>query len=237
MTTRQKIYIVFMHSIGAGILDAVINSAIAYAMYAHSASYLWDFPNTLAGDAAVTVIIQNTLTWVIDGALTHNDVRKGTVKPLPGLNGPDAPTWWGSRFPAFWTRSSLDLFVPGLAIADRLKAVANAFVRGLLFALLCLPLAWVVGVGITAAIWPAFRENEAVIGWRPIVFKAIYSGLVGALTTPISTIVALGQAHPNTFDDLEEAVPKYGGEPMPLPDLDFPALPPVAAGAIGRTKV
>ncbi|KAF9298851.1 hypothetical protein BGZ91_010047, partial [Linnemannia elongata] len=44
--------------------------------------YIWPLPNTLAGDMAVTIIIQQTLTWILDRLAVRGDLKKGLVAPL-----------------------------------------------------------------------------------------------------------------------------------------------------------
>ncbi|KAG0347893.1 hypothetical protein BG004_006612 [Podila humilis] len=84
LTTRHVLYLVFMHMIGAMILDGSINFGLATAMYKGTKDpiSIWPLPNTLAGDAAVTIIIQTTLTWILDRLAVGGDLKKGLVAPL-----------------------------------------------------------------------------------------------------------------------------------------------------------
>ncbi|KAI8357524.1 hypothetical protein B0O80DRAFT_485522 [Mortierella sp. GBAus27b] len=84
LTTRHVVYLVFMHCIGAMILDGGINFGLATAMYKNTKDpvALWPLPNTLAGDAAVTIIIQQILTWILDRFAVGGDLDKGLVAPL-----------------------------------------------------------------------------------------------------------------------------------------------------------
>ncbi|KAJ3161138.1 hypothetical protein HDU86_007760 [Geranomyces michiganensis] len=219
ITVRQLMYIVLMHSLGAGLLDATINFVIAYAMYHNQEARLWNMPNTIAGDAAVTVLVQGILTWVIDGALTHQDCRKGTVAPIV-LNDhrdyvkdesdnrssvvadnvvplkPRTSRRVFSRFVCWICAPSLDLFEPGVTPAVRFKRVLLSATRGLAFSLCVLPVAWCLGVGIACAAWPALARNEPITNWGPMIFKAVYTLVLGALTTPVSTVLAMTQAKP-----------------------------------------
>ncbi|CAI5488237.1 unnamed protein product [Closterium sp. Naga37s-1] len=43
---------------------------------------VWELPNSLAGDAIVTIMIQGTLTWVIAGLLTRLDVKSERIQPI-----------------------------------------------------------------------------------------------------------------------------------------------------------
>jgi hypothetical protein len=43
---------------------------------------LFKFPNTLAGDFAVTLIVQNILTWIIGASLAYTDIWRRRLAPL-----------------------------------------------------------------------------------------------------------------------------------------------------------
>ncbi|KAI8907461.1 hypothetical protein DFJ77DRAFT_475530 [Powellomyces hirtus] len=193
LSLRQKLYILLMHSIGAGLLDAGINFALAYAMYHGKTAYLWDLPNTIAGDAAMTVIIQGVLTWIIDGTLTHQDCRKGVVKPIVLSDTAKRPTTHVVGFVSWMARASLDLLEPGLSAKTRLMRLASAALRGAVFAALCLPFAWGIGIGIACATWPGLAGNTPLTGWAPMIFKAVFTFFLGMLVTPVTTVLAMTQ--------------------------------------------
>lgn len=85
------------------ILSGAINFAIGYAMYAPGGGrnssttgsppsppiLLFHLPNSLAGDAAVTIILQTVITWLVELVLVNRDLEKGGVAaigfiPRPG---------------------------------------------------------------------------------------------------------------------------------------------------------
>ncbi len=43
---------------------------------------VFEFPNTLVGDAVVTTFIQTVMTWFIELVLVNRDLRGGTVQPV-----------------------------------------------------------------------------------------------------------------------------------------------------------
>ncbi|TPX69383.1 hypothetical protein SpCBS45565_g02415 [Spizellomyces sp. 'palustris'] len=199
LTTRQVLYLLLMHSLGAGILDAGINFVIAYFMYRDQPTYLWSLPNTIAGDAAVTVLIQVTLTWIIDGGLVHNDVRKGVTQPiLTSQNGDTSVSTWTlprRGFLGWLCASSLDIFVAGLPFTERMRRLANAALRGFVVSICVLPFFWGIGIGLACAIWKGLASGDQVSGWPgPQIFKGVYAFVLGAFTTPLSSIVGMAQA-------------------------------------------
>ncbi|KAJ3043984.1 hypothetical protein HDV00_003511 [Rhizophlyctis rosea] len=154
-----------------------------------SATRLWALPNTLAGDAAVTVLVQQTLTWFLDGALTRKDLRKGVVAPWPYTLPQTGVLGWICR-------ESLDVFgpTPGGA-GGKVKQVVGGLARGFVTAVIVIIPSWCIGVGLLVAFWPAVRDGSPVEGWPgPQIFKALYTFFLGAATTPLSTLVAMAQA-------------------------------------------
>ncbi|KAM7198869.1 hypothetical protein V8F20_005936 [Naviculisporaceae sp. PSN 640] len=89
LTTHQIFYITVIDGLGAMILSGAINFAIAYAMYSSHAGntaappiLLFHLPNSLAGDAAVTIILQTVITWLVEFFLVRRDIERGGVAPV-----------------------------------------------------------------------------------------------------------------------------------------------------------
>ncbi|CAI5465091.1 unnamed protein product [Closterium sp. Yama58-4] len=84
LSRSQLIYLLVVQGVGSAILDAGANFGIATAMYRGSPDpvRVWELPNSLAGDAIVTIMIQGTLTWVIAGLLTRLDVKSERIQPI-----------------------------------------------------------------------------------------------------------------------------------------------------------
>lgn len=51
---------------------------------------LWQFPNTLAGDTAVTIIVQCLMTWMIEMFIVNRDLRKGNIQPIGFITEPSS---------------------------------------------------------------------------------------------------------------------------------------------------
>ncbi|KAM7199414.1 hypothetical protein V8F33_004441, partial [Rhypophila sp. PSN 637] len=97
LNAHQIFYIFMLDGLGAMILSGAINFAIAYAMYTSSSSspaagtnsvppiLLFHLPNSLAGDAAVTIVLQTVITWLVEFLLVNRDLEKrggGGVRPV-----------------------------------------------------------------------------------------------------------------------------------------------------------
>lgn len=56
---------------------------------------LFRFPNTIAGDAALTIFIQCVITWFIELVLVNRDIRTGHIQPIGFIPEPSlAPLRW-----------------------------------------------------------------------------------------------------------------------------------------------
>ncbi|KAF9584802.1 hypothetical protein BGW38_005117 [Lunasporangiospora selenospora] len=85
LTPRHVAYLGLMHMLGAMLLDGIINFALGSLMFSKTKSpiMLWGpLPNSLAADAAFTLILQTTFTWFLDRLAVRNDLKKGLVEPL-----------------------------------------------------------------------------------------------------------------------------------------------------------
>jgi len=96
LTGHQKFYIFVLDGLGGMALSAGVNFAIAYVMYTTQDTTknpirLFQLPNTLAGDAAVTIIIQCILTWFVEWGLVAHDLSNRSVQPIGFISEPTRP--------------------------------------------------------------------------------------------------------------------------------------------------
>ncbi|KAG0266535.1 hypothetical protein BG011_002025 [Mortierella polycephala] len=191
LTTRHVVYLVVMHMIGAMILDGGINFGLATAMYKGTSDpiFLWPLPNTLAGDAAVTIIIQQALTWILDRLAVKGDLNKGMVAPL--------------RMPK--DASGLVRWFVGLEHVGVYKTTGEKIgyylnFHGKRIAVLILAtflVYWPITIGILSGlkIHGVGKDHSDLEGdfnvWPfPEIFKGVYGFAVG-MTTPFVSYIAL----------------------------------------------
>lgn len=201
LTSRHVLYLVFMHMIGAMCLDGGINFGLATAMYKNTKDpvSLWPLPNTLAGDAAVTIIIQITLTWILDRLAVGGDLKKGLVSPLRmprhakpwlrwyvGLNDLRAYQSQKTAAAGGHSRKEAALFwigFHGKRIAVMIVATFVVF--------------WPITIGILSGLRTqgvgrdySDRGGDFNVWPFPEIFKGVYGFALGA-TTPFVSYVAL----------------------------------------------
>jgi hypothetical protein len=157
-------------------------------MYTTTASSirLFQLPNTLAGDAAVTIIVQCLITWMAELALVNSDLRRGNVAPTDFVPQPPESRpllrWFmflgraaESAEPGSWHHWAFFL------VAQLLRAFLVAVVS---FCLL-----WGPSVGILTAVG-ARSGSDWVFGkkWAPQIFKLLLGAVLGLLTTPMFAV-------------------------------------------------
>ncbi|KAG9068861.1 hypothetical protein KI688_011148 [Linnemannia hyalina] len=183
LTTRHIVYLIFMHTIGAMILDAGINFGLATAMYKNSKHpvYIWPLPNSLAGDIAVTIIIQQTLTWILDRLAVRGDLKKGLVAPL--------------RMPS--DASSLVRWFVGLEDIKAAGKPGFAFhiKRVVVYVVATFLVYWPITIGVlyglkSGHVGAAVADGEFNLWPFPQIFKGVFSAALG-LTTPFVSYVTL----------------------------------------------
>ncbi|KAF9420582.1 hypothetical protein BGZ94_009067 [Podila epigama] len=197
LTTRHILYLIFMHTIGAMFLDGGINFGLATAMYKNTKDpvMLWPLPNTLAGDAAVTIIIQTTLTWILDRLAVGGDLKKGLVAPL---KTPKHAKPWLRWFVGLDELHAHQSRSTNSSLKDRiLFNIAFHGKRILVMILATFILFWPITIGILSGLKKnGVGKDFSQLGgdfnvWpMPSIFKGIY-GFATGITTPFVSYIAL----------------------------------------------
>lgn len=143
---------------------------------------LFQLPNTLAGDAAVTIILQSLITWMVELVLVNRDLRAASVAPIGFL---PQPAFRPARWFLFLDRPK-ELSEPGSRTHWALFLVSQ-LLRGFLVAILCFPLFWGASVGILMHVGGERTGGDWVFDrtWVPQVFKLLLGGLLALVTTPL----------------------------------------------------
>ncbi|KAF4121429.1 Protein of unknown function (DUF2456) [Geosmithia morbida] len=212
-TAHQLFYVFGIDGIGAMILSGGVNFAIAYVMYTTQDTVknpirLFSFPNTLAGDAAVTVIIQCLLTWFVEWGLVAYDLSNRSVQPIGFLSEPrnrwvrwyfflDGPSPLPTSASTPTTAGDdgeEPASTPGLP--PFLSLVVNQAIRG--FAL-CIPaflLLWPISVAAMIPFGKPQPHHDYLYTdrWAPQVLKLALGGMLGLLTTPLMAMFWLVRA-------------------------------------------
>ncbi|KAL0942727.1 yhl026c-like protein [Colletotrichum truncatum] len=191
ITGHQLFYIFGLDGVGAAVLSGGINFAIAYGMYSTQnldthPIRLFQLPNTLAGDAVITIIIQTLITWFIELILVGHDLRNGAIRPIGFVKEPVRPLL---RWLMLLHRNETGSRVDGPRSKRWATFVADQAVRvGLIF-VVAFFLLWLPAIGILTSVgergtgddWDWYFHRQ----WAPQVFKGVFGGLLALLTTPI----------------------------------------------------
>ncbi|KAI0155335.1 hypothetical protein GGR57DRAFT_464854 [Xylariaceae sp. FL1272] len=190
LTTRQLLYILGPHSVGAAILSGAINFAIAVGLYATTKEsiHLFQFPNPLLGDAVVTIILQCIITWLIELILVNLDLKNGAIQPVGGYSEPSNPL---VRWFLFLDRDNAQ---PRRHLVFRwIEFVFWQAFRGFIVSVISFALFVGPVIGFLALVGtPSGKDwvytaalRPGVENWKPMIFKAILGASLGLLTTPL----------------------------------------------------
>jgi Protein of unknown function (DUF2456) len=143
---------------------------------------LFELPNTLAGDATVTIMVQCVVTWLIELILVSNDLRTGSVQAIGFI---EEPTNWFLR----WYMLLDDHELSGTPSRPRpvkwLVFLFKHVLRALMIGVISWCLLWGPSVGILTAVGEKrggdwyFQKT-----WAPQIFKGILGGVLGLISTP-----------------------------------------------------
>lgn len=165
---------------------------------------LFQLPNTLAGDAAVTIIIQCIITWFVEKAIVSFDLSHQAVQPIGFLERPrNSLLRWFCSVPSSsfdekgdWeAQGGLRVNTGPSGIGGRVVALLQEVLRGFSLAVIGFILLWPASIGILTTVgerdgWD-YRYGER---WTPQIFKGLLGGLLGLLTTPPMAAVWLLKA-------------------------------------------
>ncbi|KAI1811957.1 hypothetical protein GGS20DRAFT_578675 [Poronia punctata] len=187
-TAHQIFYIFILDGIGAAILSGGINFAIAYALYhgrggEDSPIRLFQFPNTLAGDTAVTIFIQFLITWIIESVLVNLDLKKGAVAPIGFIPEPRRKVLRWFMF-LDRPRQSCDV----RSIKHWLEFLLSQAIRSLILAAAFFPVLWGASVGFLVLVGKHRADDDwdwyYSATWAPEIFKLVQGAILGLLFTP-----------------------------------------------------
>lgn len=142
---------------------------------------LFKFPNTLAGDAAVTIILQCIITWLIELVLVRQDLKTGVAQAIGVFREPSHRL---ARWFFFLSDEEAGPASRGAA-ALRVKFLVGQVLRGFLFAVVFFLLLWGPSVGILAAVGERSGGDYVYPKrWTPQIFKGVLGGVLALLATP-----------------------------------------------------
>ncbi|KAH7141328.1 hypothetical protein B0J13DRAFT_623698 [Dactylonectria estremocensis] len=190
--TRQIFYIFILSGIGGMIVSGGINFGLAYV---ENPIFLFQLPNTLAGDGAVTIIIQCIITWFVEKGLVALDLSRRGIQPIGFIPMPTHP-WlrWLFFLPQLGYDKAAEAEAlyepqgktPASGFAGAIVSVMQEATRGFLAAVASFFLLWPASVGILIVfgedVGGDFTYSDR---WIPQIFKGILGGVLGLLTTPL----------------------------------------------------
>ncbi|KAG5987298.1 hypothetical protein E4U43_005148 [Claviceps pusilla] len=189
---RHVVYLLCRDAIPGMVISAAINMAISYVMYVEAntqpAVYLFRLPKTLAGDAAVTILVHCVATWFLKFHLVHYDLQHGLVQPIEVVD--DQPftedVCWLMFLSTEKEATTEDVRM------NSIKWVTRHAIRALAFALLFLLAFW--PISLIPLIMVGDREGNDFMYhrmWTPQIFKTTLGGVLGFMTSPVLSMLWL----------------------------------------------
>lgn len=156
---------------------------------------VWQFPNTLAGDTAVTIIIQCLVTWFIESAILKGDLRGNKVEPLR-LQALPRPESRLLRWLFLLDDDRAAAHCTGNGPKGFIAFVVAQALRALLLAVPSVLILWPPSIGALLSLGSTRHGNDPVFEptWGPEIFKGVLGGVLGLLTTPLNAIFWLARA-------------------------------------------
>lgn len=167
---------------------------------------LFQLPNTLLGDAAVTIILQCIITWVVELLLVNSDLKSGGIQPVGFIAEPTSKVLrWFMFLDLPQTRSAAGggkqddgVARPGGSSSSSSKSgkagliyywvlfVLSQALRGFLFAIPSFLLLWGPTAGILTTVGARYGGDWIYEQkWVPQIFKLLLGGVLGILVTPL----------------------------------------------------
>jgi hypothetical protein len=205
-TWKHILYLIVMMTIGAALLDAIINGGLAALMYHDQGNIrVWEWPNTLGGDIIITTLLTGILTWLIASNLVMRDLRVGV--PLLGKMGSlnlYSPEFRRGKFYNYFLRMEDLIRLPGKGNWKK------HFVKFVLLVLRGIPftLIWfVIFAPATLAVMMALEYGADINLWWPsaVVFKAIWGGGMGLFVTPAVGVLAMASYEDNEAEAINSS--------------------------------
>jgi len=198
MVSAKDLLLVVLQIAPAVIISAGINFAVAYAMYHNQSTiYFFPFPNTIAGDLAVTNFIQGALNYIVPNVTLEADNRAGRRLPWRGLWNPslslvDRIARSTGRPRQFWDIfiQSQDVLAKPLTVKIFFRRFFLAILRGLFIAVFLFLITWSLAVAIACPIYCGKNIGRV---WAPQAIKGIYGGVHALLEIPAASfLIVLG---------------------------------------------
>jgi len=201
ITLKQKLYVLGMQGVGAGVLNGLINGVLAYVMYRHSPLNTIAFSGTLTcvvSDVIITAFLIPCLTGIIGTALVHNDLRLGKlITPIDHHH---------LAHPMF-------KHVPtGQSWMDIVK---RSILFGFLGVLVFAPVTLLIIYMCTGT-----RGMQAV--WGYVAFKGYWGGLEAMILSPMLAFIAIAQepSNSNNSDNSNSSSSNLGEVEYTVASLD-----------------
>jgi hypothetical protein len=194
--TSAQWFWIWKHAIVCAMVAFGVNFGLTTAtFYGKDDPTLWEFPTPVAGTYAITVFIEITLNWFINGIVMTLEIKHGKIPPLD----PSGLSWGPSCDTSPWFRWYLnlsDLILPSVKSKQTEEDKGPSF----LWKFYCThlrSLPWMVITGVTLLplytliTWLLYGEENYNDFPQPELLTAIFGFFLAIFTMPIWAIMTL----------------------------------------------
>lgn len=199
LTSHQILWVTF-HTILSALVCFGVNfglTCVAFCGKADEAKF-WDFPTSIVTSFALTVVVEISLNWVINGALLSLDVLRGKVAPLNSK----ALAWWPNRSSRlyWWFCNTSDLVIPPKTSSENVSFLTRlrwTLQRSSPWMLLSFILMFPVFLGIAYVLFGEDRYND----FDPEFLVAFFGIALVFITIPLWALVTLASIGDRLADE------------------------------------
>jgi hypothetical protein len=206
--TSEQWYWIMKHTVVSSMVCFGVNFALCtLSFYNKDDPTMWDFPTTVAGAFALTVVIETTLNWFINGVVMTLEVKHGKVPPL----NPRALWWWPKSENMLWYCNISDLVIPrsrelhSLISPEKNKKPPSFLWRFYCTHLRSLP--WMAYTGLTLlplftfVTWLLYGDDNYNDFPQPEILDSIFGVLLALMTIPIWAVMTLAYVGSRLLED------------------------------------
>lgn len=164
---------------------------------------LWRFPNTISGDAAVTIFIETVVSWLITAISVNADLHSGSISPIAFMPQPN------NRFLRWYCYVDAEVPAQKKNFKQWLVFIGSQIVRALAISVPCFFLIWPAAMGImTSSTLGSHRGSDYYYSrrWTPQIFKLLEGGILSLLQNPLFVLLWLSTAGWKKKETRREAV-------------------------------
>eukprot|EP01117_Protostelium_nocturnum_P020229 TRINITY_DN9001_c0_g1_i1.p1 TRINITY_DN9001_c0_g1~~TRINITY_DN9001_c0_g1_i1.p1 ORF type:complete len:258 (-),score=79.71 TRINITY_DN9001_c0_g1_i1:266-1039(-) len=196
LNPRQKIYLFISHCFIPTIINFFVNYGITLLRFRSNVGVsLWHFPELFVPGLIPAIVIQSTITFIMNGMLCSRDIRLGffSVPPYspPKFNekirglAAQTPSLFQDKALLFFFSGNLDITQDGITKEERIQRIKSTIGRGLAYSLIWIVLFFPITCAVSYFIKDTINPHEAAF------FAGVFCATLAFFQTPPIALIAM----------------------------------------------